>query len=84
VLAKLPGWVVADETSVREEVAEWADLSPPELWRLAKLCSRDVMWAVRASDDPGAIHQRVDPLPASAVAALERLRREMRRSRGPG
>lgn len=76
MLAKLPGWVVDDAASVRDEVADWVGLSPAELWRLAKLCSRDAIWAIRVNADPQRVLDQVDPLPASTVAALERLRRE--------
>ena len=72
---KLPGWVVDDATSVREEVAEWKDLSVAQRWKLARICSRDAMWAARASGDPQRVLDRVDPLPDSTVAALARLRR---------
>jgi len=74
VLAKLPGWVVDDVHSIREEVAEWAHLTVAERWHLAVLCSRDAMWAARASGNPARILEHVDPLPASSVAALARLR----------
>jgi hypothetical protein len=75
VLTKLPGWVIDDDASVREEVAEWRGLKPAELWRLARLCSRDAMWAARASGNPQRILDQVDPLPASSIAALRRLRK---------
>jgi hypothetical protein len=71
---RLPGWVVDDEASVRNEVAEWRGLSPAELWRLAVLNARDAMWAVRASGRAEQILAREDPLPDSTVAALARLR----------
>jgi hypothetical protein len=76
VLRKLPGWVVDDVTSVRAEVSEWVGLSRSELWRLAVLCSRDAMWAIRANADPQRILDTVDPLPATSIAALARLRRQ--------
>jgi hypothetical protein len=75
MLARLPGWVVDDDDSVRAEVAEWAGTTVAERWRLAVLCARDAMWAVRAGRDPAAILDRIDPLPESAVLALARLRR---------
>jgi hypothetical protein len=75
VLAKLPGWVIDDDASVREEVAEWRGLTPAELWRLARLCSRDAIWAARASGNPQRILDRVDPLPESTISALVRLRK---------
>jgi hypothetical protein len=74
MLSKLPGWVVDDDASVREEVSEWRGLSVPELWRLARLCARDAVWAARASGDPGRILERSEPLPQSTIAALARLR----------
>jgi hypothetical protein len=76
MLPKLPRWVVDDATSVREEVAEWAATSPSERWRLARLCARDAMWAVRASGNAQRILDHVDPLPESTVLALKRLRRQ--------
>lgn len=76
MLDRLPGWVVDDDASVRAEVAEWRDLTPAERWRLAVLCSRDVMWAARASGHAARILDAVDPLPDSTVAALARLRRQ--------
>jgi len=76
VRANLPGWVVDDVTSVREEVAPWRELSPAERWRLAELCARDAIWAVRAGGDPLRILAQEDPLPASTITALARLRRE--------
>jgi hypothetical protein len=76
VLSRLPGWIVDDEASVRAEVAEWVDLTPAERWRLAVLCSRDAMWAIRTHPDPQRILEHSDPLPESTVQALARLRRE--------
>ena len=74
MLAKLPGWIVDDATSVREEVAEWRDTTPAERWRLAILCGRDAMWAIRAGGAAATVLEQLDPLPASTVAALARLR----------
>ncbi|HTM18910.1 MAG TPA: hypothetical protein VL172_00315 [Kofleriaceae bacterium] len=67
--------MIDDDASIREEVSEWADLTPAELWRLAQLCSRDAIWAVRASPEPQRILDHVDPLPESTVTVLQRLRR---------
>jgi hypothetical protein len=76
MLSKLPGWVVDDVTSVREEVQAWRDLTPAERWRLARVCSRDAMWAARASGMQQRILDQVDPLPDSTLRALARLRRD--------
>jgi hypothetical protein len=74
---KLPGWVVDDVTSVREEVQEWLSTTPAERWRLAHSCARDAMWAARASGIKSRVLDHVDPLPESSIRALERLRKEM-------
>lgn len=77
MLQKLPGWIVDDAASVREEVREWADTTPEERWRLAELCARDALWAIRASGHGERILSHVDPLPSSTLVALARLRRRM-------
>ncbi len=76
MLAKLPGWVVDNDASVRAEVAEWKGLTPAELWRLAQMCARDALWAAQISGRRQRILDQIDPLPADAVVALARLRRE--------
>ncbi len=76
MLSKLPGWVVDDVTSVREEVADWVDMTPAQRWQLAKLCARDAMWATTLSGQRQRILDRIDPLPESTVAALARLRKQ--------
>lgn len=76
MLSKLPGWVVDDVTSVREEVAEWIGTTPAERWQLAMLCARDAIWATHLSGHPARILEQVDPLPESTIRALERLRRQ--------
>ncbi len=76
MLAKLPGWVVDDATSVRREVEEWRDLTAAERWRLAHLCSRDAVWAAKASGNPKRVLDHVEPLPESTILALARLRKE--------
>jgi len=76
VLDELPGWVISDVESVRREVAEWALMTPAERWQLATLCSRDVMWAARASGRLEQVLATVDPVPESTRLALARLRRE--------
>jgi len=77
-IEKLPGWVVDDVTSVREEMAPYVDTSAAERWRITEGCAADAMWAVRASGMPARVLAQVDPLPESSVRALARLR-----ERGP-
>lgn len=79
----VPGWVVGDIASVREEVKEWVGLTPDQLWHLAKLCARDAMWAARASGMRDRILEHTDPLPESSMIALKRLRK-LARSNGGG
>jgi hypothetical protein len=76
VLAKLPGWVVDDVTSVREEVAHLRNTTPAERWELARRCARDALWALRLGDRAERALEYRDPLPESTVAALARLRGE--------
>ncbi len=73
-LERLPGWIVDDDTSVREEVADYVDLPPERLWELTKRCARSAMWALSFHEDPRAALEAREPLPASTVAALARLR----------
>ena len=79
-LAELPGWVVDDETSVRREVEALVPATPTERWAITRLCARDALWAARQSHDPEKVLEFEDPLPATTVAALARLR--ARRGRG--
>ena len=74
-LSKLPGFVVPDATSVREEVEPYRDASPAELWRITEACARDAIWAVRASGMAERVLAQKDPLPQSTIDALARLRR---------
>ena len=78
----LPGWVVDNDTSVRDEVAAWRGTPPAERWEMAKLCARDVLWALGTREDPERILATEDPLPESTVAALARLRQARGWGRG--
>lgn len=73
-LERLPGWVVDDDTSIREEVAEYVGASPERLWELTRACARTAAWALSFHADRSAILEHRDPLPASTIAALTRLR----------
>ncbi len=75
MLSELPAWIVDERASILEEVAAWRHLSAAERWRLAVLCSRDAIWAIRANSDPQRILDQVDPVPSSTAKALERMRR---------
>lgn len=73
-LEKLPGWVVDDATSVRDEVAEYRGVSAERLWELTRACARASAWTLGFHEDPKAALERVDPVPASTLEALARLR----------
>lgn len=73
-LAALPGWVVQDVESVRDEMAPYVGASPEALWRHTEDCARDAMWAVRASGMAARVLAQEDPLPESTLRALARLR----------
>jgi hypothetical protein len=73
-LRSMPGWIVDDATSVREEVARYTGMSRAELWHLTEACAKDAMWAARASGMFERVLAHRDPLPESSVAALVRLR----------
>ncbi len=45
-LAKLPGRVIDDAASVREEMAPYVKASPEELWRHTEDCARDAGRAI--------------------------------------
>lgn len=74
MLPKLPGWVVSDEESLRDEVRDLVGTTPAERWQQAVLLSRDAMWAVRASGMAERVLLHEDPLPESTIRALARLR----------
>jgi len=82
MLEQLPNWVVSDTESVRVEVAEWIGTTPAQRWRLARACARDAMWAMRASGMRDRILQQEDPLPASTIEALAKLRQQAGWPRG--
>ncbi len=77
-LDRLPGWVVDDATSVREEVAPYVGATAAELWLHTVDCAEDAMWAVRASGMAERVLSQEDPLPESTVRALARLRASFR------
>lgn len=77
----MPGWVIDERTSVREDVARYVGMRPDRLWREVEDCARDAMWAIRASGFPARAMRYEAPLPPSTTVALARLREDYRRSR---
>lgn len=78
MVIELPGWVVSEEASIREEMAGVAGKSPAELWQLTTLCAQDALWAAHASAFGARALELRDPLPESTLRALERLRESLR------
>lgn len=73
-LSKLPGWVVDDETSVRAEVEAWVDATAAQRWEATRRCARAAAAMLRFHRDRTRALEWVDPLPASTIQALARLR----------
>lgn len=82
MLARLPGWVVDDVTSVRREVEPFERMTATQRWGATRLCARDALWAVRLGHDPQRVLDFEDSLPPTTVTALERLRARRRRDLG--
>jgi hypothetical protein len=75
---KLPGWVTDNKTSVEREAALWRNRTEAErAAALAAACSAAAK-ILRARTDSPRVFEWVDPLPASSVAALKRLRLKSR------
>jgi hypothetical protein len=78
MLPRLPGWVVDNETSIRSEVAPFVAASDAERIEATRRCCRGAMAMLRFCERPREVLDRVDPLPATSVAALARLRGQLR------
>lgn len=74
-LERLPGWVVDNATSVRQEVAPYVDATAAERWAATRQCCRAALTVLRYHFDPSRALAFVDPVPESTHRALERLRR---------
>jgi hypothetical protein len=72
-LDKLPGWIVDNATSVREEVAPYVDLRIEERWRATRRCCRAAAAILRFNRDPERALAYRDPLPESTLRQLARL-----------
>jgi hypothetical protein len=73
-LERLPGWVVDNDASVREEVAPYVDATMAARWDATRRCCRAARDMLRFHRDPARALEYRDPLPPSSVAALRRLR----------
>jgi hypothetical protein len=78
-MMKLPAWAVDNQTAVAREAAPYRGLSPTERLRLTAIACRGAARQLAARADRDRLLDHRDPLPASTVSALERLRRERTR-----
>jgi hypothetical protein len=81
-LVRLPGWVIANDESVREEVAPFRRASLAARWDATRRCCRAATAMLRFHRDPARALAHRDPLPESTKLALERLRASRRRTPG--
>lgn len=77
-LDELPGWALAGDEVERSNADRWRAMTAAERWRELEGCTRDVMWAMRASSFPERALTYEEPLPESTVRALARLRASRR------
>lgn len=79
---RLPGWVTSNEDSVRRETERVRTMSPSERWEevVAACDMLRVYWSLPGY--PERVRTTVDPLPASSVQLLARLREQYRRRGG--
>jgi hypothetical protein len=73
-LDRLPGWVIDDATSVREEVAPYVGMSMNDRWAATRRCCAAAATLLRFNRDPRRALEYRDALPESTVEALRRLR----------
>jgi len=70
----LPGWVIDDEQSVRDECEEYVSMPAEQKMRLLAALLADAARILAARADAQRALDWVDPLPESSVRALDRLR----------
>lgn len=73
-LARLPGWVIDNRTSVRDEVAPFAGASMQARWEATRRCARAARKILAFNPDPSRALEYRDPLPRGTIEALARLR----------
>lgn len=79
LLERLPAWVVPNDVSVENEVAEFRDMPLEQKLRFSRSLCREAAIVIASRADASRIWAWVDPLPESTIAAFERLG-----IRGPG
>jgi hypothetical protein len=79
----LPGWIVGDADSVRAEAASYREMTVDQRQVLLAATCRAAARLLRNREDVETGLARTDPLPASTIRALARLRREAGRHPEP-
>ena len=80
-MVELPAWAMDNRTAVAREAAPYRGLSSEERWRLMSAACRGAARQLRNRSDRERIPAYRDPLPASSVAILRRLREEFLKQR---
>lgn len=83
VKSVLPGWVVDDRESVREEAAPYRLMTPEQRGALMAAACRAAARLLSVREDRRKVLNFRDPLPPSTLLALQRLRREAAARRRP-
>jgi hypothetical protein len=74
-LDALPGWVVDNASSVREEAAPFARMTMAERWEATRRCCEAASVILGFHRNPAAALAHRDALPEHSVSALCRLRK---------
>ncbi|HEX5656017.1 MAG TPA: hypothetical protein VFX59_02435 [Polyangiales bacterium] len=80
----LPKWVVSNEVSLEREAADYIHLTPSQRAVLVDVLCCDAQRLLAARPDRERALAYRDPLPASSVQLLARLRAEWRAKRAHG
>jgi hypothetical protein len=73
-MARLPGWVVDNRTSVEREASAYLTLTPEQRWRATAAACRSAARQLASRQDRSRLLEYRDPLPDSSIIALRRLR----------
>lgn len=74
MLQALPGWVIDNETSVREEAAPYVRMTMAERWDATRRCCEAAATMLRFNPDPAPALAYRDPVPRGTALALAKLR----------
>jgi hypothetical protein len=80
MLRCLPGWVQDNVSAVRDEAAPYREMTPERRRQALHSACRAAVHQLASRADRERILAYRDPLPASSVAALRRLREQTRKT----